>query len=43
VLENVDTEKMSSTTLDGYRLISIGVEYGDVKQRWVVVFLKKRL
>jgi len=41
VLENADTEKMRSTTLDGYRLFSTEVEYGGVKQRWVVVFSKK--
>ena len=28
VLESADTEKMRSTTLDGYRLFSIEVEYG---------------
>ena len=41
VLENADTEKMRSTTLDSYRLFSIEVEYGGVKQHWVVVFSKK--
>ena len=41
VLENADTEKMRSTTLDDYRLFSIEVEYGSVKQRWMVVFSKK--
>ncbi|MCD6210264.1 MAG: hypothetical protein J7J01_05135 [Methanophagales archaeon] len=40
VLKNADTEKMRITTLDGYRLFSIEVEYGGVKQRWVVVFSK---
>ena len=41
VLENADTEKMCSTALKGYRLFSIEVEYGGVKQRWVVVFSEK--
>ncbi|RJS83674.1 IS1634 family transposase, partial [Methanophagales archaeon] len=41
VLENADTEKMRSTTLDGYRLFSTEVEYGGVKQHWVVVFSEK--
>jgi len=41
VLENADTEKMRSTALGGYRLFSIEVEYGGVKQRWVVVFSEK--
>ncbi|KAF5431191.1 Transposase [Candidatus Methanophagaceae archaeon] len=41
VLENSDTEKMHSTTLNGYRLFSTEVEYGGVKQRWVVVFSEK--
>ncbi len=40
-LENADTEKMCSTALKGYRLFSIEVEYGGVKQRWVVVFSEK--
>ena len=33
VLENADTEKMKSTSLNGYRLFSIEVEYDGVKQR----------
>ena len=41
VLENADTEKMKSTSLNGYHLFSIEVEYGGVKQRWVVVSPKK--
>ena len=41
MLENADTEKMRSTTLAGYRLFSIEVEYGGVKQRWVVVILEE--
>lgn len=41
VLENADTEKMRSTPLKGYRLFSIEVKYGGVKQRWVVVFSEK--
>ena len=41
VLETADTEKMISTTLEGYHLFSIEVEYGSVKQRWVVVFSEK--
>jgi len=41
VLENADMKKMKSTSLNGYLLFSIGVEYGGVKQRWVVVFSEK--
>ena len=41
VLENADTEKMKSTSLNGYLLFSTEVEYGGVKQRWVVVFSEK--
>jgi len=41
VLENADAEKMRNTTLDGYLLFSIEVEYGGVKQRWVVAFSEK--
>jgi len=41
VLESTDTEKMSCTTLNGYHLFSIEVEYGGVKQRWIVVFSEK--
>ena len=41
MLENADTEKMKSTSLNGYRLFSIEVEYGGVKQRWVVAFSEK--
>lgn len=41
VLESIDTEKMHSTALNGYRLFSTAVEYGGVKQRWVVVFSDK--
>jgi len=41
VLENSDTEKMRSTSLNGYRLFSTEVDYGGVKQRWVVVFSEK--
>ena len=41
VLENSDTEKRHSTALNGYRLFSTEVEYGSVKQRWVVVFSEK--
>jgi len=43
VLENADTEKMRSTALRGYRLFSTEVEYGSVKQRWIVVFSEKAL
>ena len=39
--ENADTKKMKSTSLDGYHLFSTEVEYGGVKQRWVVVFSVK--
>jgi len=41
VLENADTKKMKSTSLNGYRLFSTEVEYGGVKQRWIVVFSEK--
>jgi len=41
VLENADTKKMKSTSLNGYHLFSTEVEYGGVKQRWVVVFSEK--
>ena len=41
MLENADAEKMRSTTLDGYRLFTTEVEYGGVKQRWVVAFSEK--
>jgi len=41
VLETADTEKMICTTLEGYHLFSVEVEYGSVKQRWVVVFSEK--
>ena len=41
VLENADTEKMKSATLDGYHLFSTEVEYGSVKQRWIVIFSEK--
>ena len=33
--------KMKSTSLNGYHLFSTEVEYGGVKQRWVVVFSEK--
>ena len=41
VLENADMEKMRSISLNGYRIFSTEVEYGGVKQRWVVVFSEK--
>ena len=41
MLENADAKKMRSTSLNGYRLFSIEVEYGGVKHRWVVVFSEK--
>ena len=41
VLENADTEKMKSTSLNGYRLFSIEVEYGGVKQRETKTLEKK--
>ena len=41
VLEETDTEKMSSTALNGYHLFSIDAAYGGVKQRWIVVFSEK--
>ena len=41
LIENSDMEKMRRTTLKGYRLVSTEVEYGGVKQRWIVVFSEK--
>jgi transposase len=41
VLGSTDIEKMHSTTLNGYHIFSTEVEYGGVKQRWVVVFSEK--
>lgn len=41
LIENSDLEDMRSTSLDGYRLFSTGVEYGGVRQRWIVVFSEK--
>lgn len=41
VIRNADLEKMKETTLDGYRLFSTQVAYGDVEQRWIVVFSEK--
>jgi len=41
VLENADMEKMRSAALNGYHIFTTEVEYGSVKQRWVVVFSEK--
>jgi transposase len=41
LIENSDLEKMRSTALNGYHLFSTEVEYGGVKQRWIVVFSEK--
>jgi transposase len=41
LIENSDLEKMRSTSLDGYHLFSTEVDYGGVKQRWIVVFSEK--
>jgi len=41
VLESADMEKMRSTALNGYHIFTTEVEYGGVKQRWVVVFSEK--
>jgi transposase len=41
VLENSDMEERRSTTLKGYHLFSTEVEYGGVKQRWIMVFSEK--
>ena len=41
MLESVDMEKMRSTTLNGYRIFSTEMKYGDVKQRWIAVFSKQ--
>jgi transposase len=41
LVENSDMEKMRSTSLDGYHLFSTEVDYGGVKQRWIVVFSEK--
>ncbi|MDI6886251.1 MAG: IS1634 family transposase, partial [archaeon] len=41
VLESSDMEKMRRTQLSGYHLFRTFVEYGGVKQRWIVVFSEK--
>jgi transposase len=41
VLEIADMENMRSTALNGYHIVTTEVEYGGVKQRWVVVFSEK--
>ena len=41
VLENSDLEEMRSTTLKGYHLFRTILEYGGIKQRWIVVFSEK--
>ena len=41
LLEHSDMEKMRSTALNGYRILSTEMEYGGVNQRWVVVFSEK--
>ena len=41
VLEHADMATMRSTALNGYRIVTTEVEYGGVKQRWVVVFSEK--
>ena len=38
VLENANMATMRSTALNGYCIVTTEVEYGGVKQRWVVVF-----
>ena len=37
LLSELASEQFITTDLDGYRLISVGNEYGGVKQRWIVV------
>lgn len=41
LLESSDTEKMRRTQISGYHLFRTFVEYGGVKQRWIVVFSEK--
>jgi transposase len=41
LVENSDMEKMQCTSLNGYHLISTEVDYGGVKQRWIVIFSEK--
>ena len=37
LLSELASEQFITTDLDGYRLTSVGNEYGGVKQRWIVV------
>ena len=41
VIMEADLEKMKKTSMDGYHLLSLPVEYGGVEQRWIVVFSEK--
>lgn len=41
LLSSIDKTRMNSTSLDGYSTSSQIVNYGDVEQRWVIVFSEK--
>jgi transposase len=41
VMETLDGGMLRKTSIAGYQLISTVVEYGGVKQRWIVVFSEK--
>jgi transposase len=41
IISMVDVHTMKETSLDGYRLFSVLVNYGRVRQRWIVVFSEK--
>ena len=41
VMEKLDGKMLRKTSIAGYQLISTIVEYGGVKQRWIVVFSEK--
>jgi len=41
IIRNTGLNTMTKTSMDGYYLFSTRVEYGDVEQRWIVVFSEK--
>lgn len=41
ILETLDGGMLQKTSSAGYHLFSTSVEYGGVKQRWIVVFSEK--
>ena len=41
ILRTSDLSNMTKTSMEGYHLFSTYVDYGDVKQRWIVVFSEK--